>query len=154
VRFCCPIFIQHAHRGGSGLRVVSATKKSSKSSPRTFFNKREPGLRGPRFSFWVAGPGLEPATSGLAARRAMVRKGSRRSTRSATLIPTWCAGPQNRSSPGYEPSSCRASLKPQFHPFEGASRASAQLCLTRLVPESDRKGTSTVRPLSSTPRYC
>ena len=35
------------------------------------------------------------------------------------------SGPGNQRHPGYETSSCRASLKRQFHPFEGAPRASA-----------------------------
>jgi hypothetical protein len=59
-----------------------------------------------------------------------------------------CAGLQNRSSPGHESSSCRASLRSQFHLSEGATCGSAQLCLTRLVPASEGKSTPSVRPLS------
>lgn len=37
IRFCCPRFIQQARSGGSKVMVVSSTKRSAKSFPRTFF---------------------------------------------------------------------------------------------------------------------
>src|SRR4030042_3689467 len=40
MRRCCPTFIQQARNGGSRLSVVSSTKMSWKSSPRTFFSTR------------------------------------------------------------------------------------------------------------------
>jgi len=45
------------------------------------------------------------------------------------------ADPQNRSSPGYEPSSCSGSLRRQFHSFEGAPYGSARVSPARFAPE-------------------
>ena len=63
IRFCSPIFIQHARRGGSRLRVVSSTKKSPKSSPRTFFSTLPAVLRLPPWPFYPAS-GPDPALVG------------------------------------------------------------------------------------------
>jgi len=54
------------------------------------------------------------------------------------------AGPQNRRPPGYEPSSCRASLRSQFHRSEGAPSSTVCLSPARFVTESKCEVTSRV----------
>ena len=57
IRFCCPFFIQQARSGGSRVTVVSSTKMSSKSSPRTFFST--PPTNQP-LSLWLLCPANGP----------------------------------------------------------------------------------------------
>jgi hypothetical protein len=56
--------------------------------------------------------------------------------------PSWRSGPGNQRPPGYEPSSCRGGLRPQFHAFEGAPSGSARVSLARFAAESKCEDTS------------
>lgn len=93
IRCCCPAFIQHALKGGSRLSVVSSTKMSWESSPRTFFSTG-PAVHQPWIWLLCLANGLNCISNGdtgilwLSA----VRENELRSTRSRFLWPGADAG--------------------------------------------------------------
>jgi|WetSurMetagenome_2_1015567.scaffolds.fasta_scaffold86492_1 hypothetical protein len=60
IHLCCPIFVHHTRCGGSSVTVISSTKMSLKSSPRTFFSTLPTDLRPQPWHLYPAN-GPDPA---------------------------------------------------------------------------------------------